>query len=166
MTRRELWKLLAQGPAEYHSLVMGALQHRFGLLQINPGRRLGGLRTIDALDDRWVAIVRDHGVDLRGPRAFSHTVLHRLAQRATYAVSIDDGWKLHRDLACAAEMGARVLVIENDMDCAAFDEWEDFLDEHVPGRVERCRIYPHTVKKLRELEAARRCENVTEIVMP
>ena len=42
------------------------------------------------LEDRWIAIVRDHGPMLRGPEAFQKTALRRLAQHATYALVFRD----------------------------------------------------------------------------
>jgi hypothetical protein len=151
MTRRELWKLLTEGPEEYRPVVEGALLDRFKLLQIRPGQGMRKL-PLDTLCDRWIAIVRDHGSELRGPCGYFRKLLDRLALHATYAISIGKrDWKMYRDLAHAAELGARVLVIENDMDLADFNEWEDFLDQHVPGRLERLRWPPRTFEKLKEL---------------
>jgi hypothetical protein len=168
MNRRELWKLCAQEPDEHRPLIEGALLHRFGFIQLDPDRKLGGL-TLEALEDRWVTIVRDHGPILRGPRGFPHKPLRRLAQHATYALSLGvDDWKIYRDVARAAEMGARVLVVENDMRLADFDDWEDFLDEHVPGRLDPRDWSPgrsRTWKKLRELEASLQRENTPHIAV-
>lgn len=161
-SRRELWKLLAEGPEEYRPVVEGALLDRYELFQISPDQGKTKL-PFDALLDRWIAIVRDHGSELRGPGGFSRRHIEHLAQFATFAISVGRrDWKIYRHLAHAAELGARVMVIENDMDLADFNEWEDFLDQHVPWRLERRRRWSlHTLEKLKAL---RRSSGSTDLL--
>lgn len=155
MTRRELWNLLKHGPAEYRPLIEGALLNRFGFFEIHPGRKLA-MPFIEALNDRWIIILRageDPVLRARGLRAFPEFLLRRLAQRATFSLTINvDDLDLLKAYERPASLGARVLVVETDYELPSADEWEVYLDEHVPGRLEHWQRYPRTLKRIRKLE--------------
>jgi hypothetical protein len=156
MKRKQLWELLREGPAEYRPFITGALLHDFEFSLIDPGQKANTV-PIEAIDDRWVALVRDQrppSFESRGPTAFSWTLLKRLAQRATFAFTIGiDDEKLYRELARSALMGARILIVNTDPNEPTLDDWEDFLDEYEPGRAVRRRASPRTRKRLMEMGA-------------
>lgn len=150
MKRQQLWKLLSEGPAQYRPFITGALMHEFEFFLIDPERRESGV-TVEALNDRWVAVVRDcepPSFGSRGPTAFCWTALQCLAQRATFAVTVGvHDKKLYRELGSSALMGARIIVVNTDPNEPTLDDWEDFLDEYVPGRAVRY-ASPRTRKRL------------------
>ena len=156
MTRRELWKTLKDGPAEYRPLIEGALMHRFGFFEVYPRRRIP-VSPLDALNPAWLGII--HTVDpvygSVGPAEFPEELLQCLAQRATFGMTIGAGdldplkW-----LSAGPVMGARVLVVETNFDHPSSDEWEDFLDDNVSGRSDHWQRQPGTHKRILKVVAA------------